>query len=47
MSKLAIMLFYLVLFSSCNSAEVGVYEQNDTFIQLDTLNLEKIKIKTH
>jgi len=47
MSKLGIMFFFSVLLLCCNSREVGIYEKSDTVIQLDTLNIQKIKIKTH
>ena len=46
MKKLLIILIALPLVYSCQFEEVKVYEE-ETVIQVDTLNIEQIKIQTH
>ena len=47
MKKLLVILLCLPLFYSCKSDEVKEYEKQDTVIQVDTLDIEQIKIETH
>ena len=46
MKKLLIILIALPLVYSCQFEEVKVYEE-ETVIQVDTLNIEQLKIQTH
>jgi len=46
MKKLLLILIALPLVYSCQFEEVKVYEE-ETVIQVDTLNIEQIKIQTH
>ena len=46
MKKLLLILLCLTLVYSCKFEEVKVYEE-ETVIQVDTLNIEQIKIETH
>ena len=47
MTKLLLILFYLPLFYSCRSDEVKEYEKEEAVIQVDSLDIEQIKIETH
>ena len=47
MKKLLLMFLFLPLIYSCQPDEVKEYEKEETVIQIDTLNIEKIKIETH
>jgi len=47
MKKLLIILLCLPLFYSCKSDEVKEYEIEETVIQVDTVDIEQIKIETH
>ena len=47
MKKLLTILLCLPLFYSCKSDEIKEYENEETVIQVDTLNIEQIKIETH
>ena len=46
MKKLLLILIALPLVYSCQFEEVKVYEE-ETVIQVDTLNIEQLKIQTH
>ena len=46
MKKLLLILLCLSLVYSCKFEEVNAYEK-ETVIQVDTLNIEQIKIETH
>ena len=46
MKRLLLILLCLPLVYSCQFEEVKVYEE-ETVIQVDTLNIEQIKIQTH
>ena len=46
MKKLLLILLCLTLVFSCKFEEVSAYEK-ETGIQVDTLNIEQIKIETH
>ena len=46
MKKLLLGLLCLPLVYSCQSEEVNEYEE-ETIIQVDTLDIEQIKIETH
>ena len=45
--KLLIILLCLPLFYSCKFDEVKEYEKKKIVIQVDTLDIEQIKIETH
>ena len=47
MKKQLLILLCLTLIYSCQSDEVKEYEKEETLIQVDTLNIEQIKIETH
>ena len=47
MKKLLLILLCLPLFYSCRFDEVKEYEKEETVIQVDTLDIEQIKIETH
>jgi uncharacterized protein YcfL len=47
MKKLLLIFLFLTLIYSCQSDEVKEYEKEETLIQVDTLNIEQIKIETH
>ena len=47
MRKLLIILLCLPLFYSCKSDELKEYENEENVIQVDTIDIEKIKIETH
>ena len=47
MKKLLLILIALPLVYSCQFEEVKAYEEEETIIQVDTLNIEQIKIQTH
>ena len=47
MKKLLLILLCLPLFYSCTSDEVKEYDNEETVIQVDTLDIEQIKIETH
>ena len=47
MKKLILILLCLPLFYSCKYDEEKAYEKEETVIQVDTLNIEQIKIETH
>ena len=49
MKKLLLILFCLPLvFFSCNSDDISNYkDQEIDFVKSDTVNIERIKIKTH
>jgi hypothetical protein len=48
MKKLLLLILLCVpLIYSCQYYEVREYENEDTVIQVDTLNIEQIKIETH
>ena len=46
MKKLLLILLCLPLVYSCQFNEVKTYKE-ETFIQVDTLDIEQIKIETH
>ena len=46
MKRLLFILFFFTFFYSCKFEEVKAYEE-ETVIQIDTLEIEKIKIETH
>ena len=47
MKKLLLILLCLPLLYSCQSDEVKEYEKEEIIVQIDTLNIEQIKIETH
>jgi hypothetical protein len=47
MKKLLLILLCLPLIYSCQFDEVKAYEKEETVIQVDTLNIEQIKIETN
>jgi len=47
MKKLLLILLCLPLGYSCKFEEVKAYEKEKETIQVDTLNIEQIKIETH
>ena len=47
MKKLLLILLCLPLVYSCQFEEVKAYAEEETVIQVDTLNIEQIKIQTH
>jgi hypothetical protein len=47
MKKLLLILLSLPLVYSCKFEEVKAYEEEKNTIQVDTLNIEQIKIETH
>ena len=47
MKKTLLILITLPLIYSCKFDEVKAYEREETVIQVDTLNIEQIKIETH
>ena len=47
MKKLLLILIALPLVYSCQFEEVKTYEEVETVIQVETLNIEQIKIQTH
>ena len=47
MKKGLLILLFMPLIYSCQFDEVKAYEKEETVIQVDTLNIEQIKIKTH
>ena len=47
MKKLPLILLCFHLVSSCQSDEVKEYEREQIITQVDTLNIEQIKIETH
>ena len=47
MKKLLLILLCLPLLYSCQSDQVKEYEKEETVIQVDTLDIEQIKIETH
>ena len=47
MKKLLLILLCFPLIYSCQSDEAKEYEKEETLMQVDTLNIKQIKIKTH
>jgi hypothetical protein len=47
MKKILRALLCLTLVSSCQNDKVKEYEKEETIIQVDTFNIEQIKIETH
>ena len=47
MKKLVLIILFFPLCYSCQFNEVKAYEKEKTVIQVDTLNIEQIKIETH
>ena len=45
--KKILILLYLPLVYSCQFDGVKAYEEGDTVIQVDTFDIEQIKIETH
>ena len=45
--KRILILLCLPLVYSCQFEEVKAYDEEETVIQVDTLNIEQIKIQTH
>ena len=46
MRKILFIIFLLVLVSACQFQELEEHEE-EIFIEVDTLDIEKIKIRTH